>query len=89
MGNSTIFRHCRSAPKPFRKPHPPIFLGGSAKNVFKRVVAWGDGWMPTRATPEDIKNAHSAPGRARREPPDVIRIRSRSRFTVRQATPIC
>ena len=22
---------------------------------FKRVVAWGDGWMPIRATPEDIK----------------------------------
>jgi alkanesulfonate monooxygenase SsuD/methylene tetrahydromethanopterin reductase-like flavin-dependent oxidoreductase (luciferase family) len=27
--------------------------------VFKRVVAWGDGWMPTRATPDDIKTGRS------------------------------
>jgi alkanesulfonate monooxygenase SsuD/methylene tetrahydromethanopterin reductase-like flavin-dependent oxidoreductase (luciferase family) len=53
------FPPVRSAPKPSQKPHPPIFLGGSAKNVFKRVVAWGDGWMPTRATPEDIKQARA------------------------------
>jgi len=44
----------RCYPKPARKPHPPIFLGGTSRNVFKRIVAWGDGWMPTRATPEEI-----------------------------------
>ena len=49
------FPPVRCSPKPFQKPHPPILLGGSARNVFKRVVAWGDSWMPTRATPEDIK----------------------------------
>ena len=49
------FPPVRCSPKPFQKPHPPILLGGSARNVFKRVVAWGDGWMPTRATAEDIK----------------------------------
>jgi probable F420-dependent oxidoreductase len=53
------FPPVRSAPKPHQKPHPPVFLGGSAKNVFKRVVAWGDGWMPTRATPEDIKGGRA------------------------------
>ena len=25
-------------PKPAQKPHPPVLLGGSAKNVFKRTV---------------------------------------------------
>ena len=45
----------RSFPKPAQKPHPPILLGGFAANVFKRVAAWGDGWMPTRVTPEQIK----------------------------------
>jgi probable F420-dependent oxidoreductase len=49
----------RSSPKPFQKPHPPIFLGGSAGNVFKRIVAWGDGWMPIRATPQDIKSGRA------------------------------
>jgi probable F420-dependent oxidoreductase len=53
------FPPVRSFPKPFQKPHPPIFLGGSASNVFKRVVAWGDGWMPTRATPQDIKKGRA------------------------------
>jgi probable F420-dependent oxidoreductase len=53
------FPAVRSSPKPYQKPHPPIFLGGSAKNVFKRVVAWGDGWMPTRATPEDVKKGRA------------------------------
>ncbi len=36
-------------PKPAQKPHPPVFLGGTAKNVLKRVVEYGDGWMPARA----------------------------------------
>jgi probable F420-dependent oxidoreductase len=53
------FPPVRSFPKPCQKPHPPIFLGGSARNVFKRVVAWGDGWMPTRATPEDVKRGRA------------------------------
>jgi probable F420-dependent oxidoreductase len=53
------FPPVRSFPKPFQKPHPPILLGGSARAVFQRVVAWGDGWMPTRATPEDIKRGRA------------------------------
>jgi probable F420-dependent oxidoreductase len=53
------FPPVRSLPKPVQQPHPPIFLGGAAHNVLKRVVAWGDGWMPTRATPDDIKNARA------------------------------
>ena len=36
-------------PKPAQKPYPPVFLGGTAKNVLKRVVDYGDGWMPARA----------------------------------------
>jgi probable F420-dependent oxidoreductase len=53
------FPPVRSLPKPVQQPHPPIFLGGAARNVFKRVIAWGDGWMPTRATPDDIKQARA------------------------------
>ena len=43
------FPPVRSFPKPAQKPHPPIFLGGTARNVFERVVEYGDGWMPARA----------------------------------------
>lgn len=54
------FPPVRSFPKPTQQPHPPVLLGGSARNVFQRVVAWGDGWMPVRATPEDIKQGRAS-----------------------------
>lgn len=44
-----------SAPKPVQKPHPPVLIGGRAKNVFRRVVSWGDGWMPNRITPAELR----------------------------------
>jgi probable F420-dependent oxidoreductase len=53
------FPAVKSFPKPAQKPHPPVFLGGSAKNVFKRVVDWGDGWMPVLAPVEEIKRGRA------------------------------
>src|SRR5919109_1590573 len=48
------FPPVKSYPKPAQKPHPPVILGGHAKNVLERVVAWGDGWLPNRTTPEKL-----------------------------------
>ena len=44
-------------PKPVQQPHPPVILGGMAKNVLRRVVAWGDGWMPNRITPGELEES--------------------------------
>lgn len=33
-------------PKPVQQPHPPILVGGDGENTLKRVVSYGDGWMP-------------------------------------------
>jgi probable F420-dependent oxidoreductase len=44
----------KSYPKPAQKPHPPVILGGHAKTVLERVVAWGDGWLPNRITPDEL-----------------------------------
>ncbi len=49
------FPPVRSLPKPVQKPHPPVILGGMARNVLQRVATWGDGWMPNRVTPEQMK----------------------------------
>ncbi|HXU91586.1 MAG TPA: LLM class F420-dependent oxidoreductase [Methylomirabilota bacterium] len=49
------FPPVKSNPKPAQKPHPPILLGGAAKNVLERVVAWGDGWLPNRVTPDQLR----------------------------------
>ena len=45
----------KCSPKPVQKPHPPVYLGGSAARVFRRVVAYGDGWMPVRVNPEQVR----------------------------------
>ena len=48
-----------SSPKPVQKPYPPILLGSKAPNVFKRVVEWGNGWMPGRVDPEQIRRGRA------------------------------
>ena len=53
------FPPVRSFPRPVQQPHPPIFLGGAAQQVFKRIVAYGNGWMPTRSTPELIQQGRA------------------------------
>lgn len=54
------FPPVRSFPKPAAKPHPPVLLGGSSKYVFKRIVEWGDGWLPTGVSVEGIQRGRAA-----------------------------
>jgi len=54
------FPKVKSYPKPVQKPHPPVLLGGGARNVLQRVVAWGDGWLPNRITPEGLRESRAA-----------------------------
>jgi len=64
-------------PKPVRKPHPPIYLGGNAKNVLRRVVRWGNGWIPVRVSPEEIVAARQQLRRlcqAEKRDPESIEI---------------
>ena len=61
------FPPVRSFPKPAQKPHPPILLGGTAPNVFKRVVEWADGWMPTRASTDSIRRGRETLNRLAEE----------------------
>ena len=44
-----------SFPRSAQRPHPPVYLGGMARRVFERVAEWGDGWMPNRVTPDDVR----------------------------------
>ena len=44
-------------PKPVQKPHPPVILGGHAKNVLQRIIRWGDGWLPNRSNPAQIEES--------------------------------
>jgi len=31
-------------PKPYQRPHPPIWVGGASEGAFRRVVKYADGW---------------------------------------------
>jgi len=53
------FPPVRSYPKPAQKPHPPVILGGHAKNVLARIVEWGDGWLPNRASPAEVEKSRA------------------------------
>jgi probable F420-dependent oxidoreductase len=39
-----------SWPKPVQRPYPPIVVGGSGPSALRRVVAYGDEWMPIGGT---------------------------------------
>ena len=45
-GELVRFTPLMSWPKPVQKPHPPIYIGGDHRNL-KRVVEYGDGWVPS------------------------------------------
>ena len=51
------FPAVKSYPKPAQQPHPPIIIGGMARNVLRRVVAHADGWLPNRVTPAEVEDS--------------------------------
>ena len=74
-GQHIDFPPIYSSPKPVQQPHPPVLIGGRAPNVFRRVVAWGNGWMPNRITPEELRAGKAELNRlaaaAGRNPDDI------------------
>jgi probable F420-dependent oxidoreductase len=58
-------------PKPVQPGGPPVLVGGNGPGVLRRVVAWGDEWMPNAFSPSalgskvrELGELASAAGRA-------------------------
>ena len=51
------FPPVKSYPKPAQQPHPPIIIGGHARNVLRRIVAHADGWLPNRISPAELEDS--------------------------------
>lgn len=53
-GKYVSFKDVAFEPKPVQKPHLPIWFGGDADPVLKRIARYGAGWWPFLTKPEDI-----------------------------------
>lgn len=53
-GKYVSFKDVAFAPKPFRKPHLPVWMGGDADAVLKRIAKYASGWWPFLTRPENI-----------------------------------
>lgn len=51
-GQHVSFDNIMFAPKPVRKPHPPLWIGGESAVAMKRTVRLGDGWYPGSNNPQ-------------------------------------
>ncbi len=53
-GEYFSFTGIRFEPKPVRKPHPPVWVGGESRRSIERAVTHGDGWHPVGLAPEEL-----------------------------------
>lgn len=53
-GKYVSFKDVAFEPKPFQKPHLPIWMGGDSDGALKRAARFASGWWPFLTKPEDI-----------------------------------
>jgi alkanesulfonate monooxygenase SsuD/methylene tetrahydromethanopterin reductase-like flavin-dependent oxidoreductase (luciferase family) len=54
-GRYVRFTDVHTAPRPARRPHPPIWVGGGSDAAMRRAVRYGDAWHPNRVRPGWLK----------------------------------
>ena len=54
-GRHVSFEGVRFAPKPARRPHPPIWVGGRSDAALRRAVRFAQAWHPTQMTLETLR----------------------------------
>jgi probable F420-dependent oxidoreductase len=54
-GDYHKFSNIKFLPKPERKPHPPIWVGGQSSKALERAAKYGDGWHPVGLTPGEFR----------------------------------
>jgi len=56
-GKFVQFNKVQTAPQPLRKPHPPIWVGGSSDAALRRTVRLADAWHPIRFTMDWLRKS--------------------------------
>ncbi len=55
QGKYIGFKNAELYPKPFQKPHPPVWVGGWMDLAAKRAGRYGEGWIPGWLSPKEMK----------------------------------
>ena len=75
VGRYVGFIDAGTFPKPHRKPHPPIYLGGKGRNAALRAVRLGDGFICINVTPsqlaEEVSLLRELCRRDKRDPSEI------------------
>jgi alkanesulfonate monooxygenase SsuD/methylene tetrahydromethanopterin reductase-like flavin-dependent oxidoreductase (luciferase family) len=56
-GKMVDFEGAEVFPKPLQKPHPPIWMGGSAEKSLEMIADYADGWLSFWISPEQFPRA--------------------------------
>ena len=56
-GRMVRFAGAEIFPKPLQKPHPPIWMGGSAEKSLDMIADYADGWLSFWVSPEQFPKA--------------------------------
>ena len=60
-GKYVRFPEVRCDPLPVQRPHPPVIIGApGTETTVKRIVAWGDGWLPVMPAPAEVRRVRDA-----------------------------
>jgi probable F420-dependent oxidoreductase len=62
-----------SWPKPVRRPHPPVLVGGNGPGTEDRVLDFGDGWFPQYGHFESVEELERRAATLRRRAADAGR----------------
>lgn len=66
-GERVRFRDVVIDPRPARRPHPPIWVGGNSLRAVRRAALLGDGWIPWDIPDADFADAVARAVRLREE----------------------
>jgi probable F420-dependent oxidoreductase len=56
-GRYVSFHDVHAEPRPLRRPHPPILVGGYSRKAIRRAVTLGQGWLPDGMSLPELERA--------------------------------
>lgn len=85
-GRYTQFQDVEFRPPPVRRPHPPIWVGGSSSAALRRTAEFGDAWHPINRAPDQLRAGYAEIARLcerfGRERPPVLAPRLDARLVL-------